>query len=254
MGPPFVVADRWFTATTVADGVTLLRELHVDPLLRCNIWLVRGRSRDLVVDTGLGIAPLRAEIERLTDRPVAAVITHRHHDHAGGFAEFDERLAHADEPAPESVAVPAPLCAAELDPGWASALGGYEIGEWLLDAVPYVGFDAVAFHQPVGVPTRLVADGDVIDLGDRAFEVLHLPGHSPGSIGLWDAARGVLFSGDALYDGPLLDALPGADLAAYERTMRRLRVLPVEVVHGGHDESFGRARLVALVDAWLGAR
>ena len=60
--------------------------------------------------------------------------------------------------------------------------------------------------------------------------------------------------GDALYDGPLLDALPGADLVAYERTMRRLRALPVEVVHGGHDESFGRARLVALVDAWLDAR
>ena len=63
--------------------------------------------------------------------------------------------------------------------------------------------------------------------------------------------NGVLFSGDAIYDGPLLDSLPGADLDAYERTMRRLRALPVEVVHGGHDESFGRERLHELVDAWL---
>ena len=44
-------------------------------------------------------------------------------------------------------------------------------------------------------------------LGDRHFEVLHLPGHSPGSIGLWERRTGILFSGDALYDGPLLDEL-----------------------------------------------
>ena len=66
--------------------------------------------------------------------------------------------------------------------------------------------------------TRLLGDGDVIDLGDRAFEVLHLPGHSPGSIGLWEAATGILFSGDAVYDGPLLDELDGCDIAAYVAT------------------------------------
>ena len=66
------------------------------------------------------------------------------------------------------------------------------------------------------------------------FEVLHLPGHSPGSIGLWEARTGTLFSGDAIYDGPLLDAIPGADEDAYRITMERLRSLPVTVVHGGH--------------------
>jgi len=43
-----------------------------------------------------------------------------------------------------------------------------------------------------------VRDGDIIDLGDRAFEVLHLPGHSPGSIALFEAATKTLFSGDAI--------------------------------------------------------
>ena len=75
--------------------------------------------------------------------------------------------------------------------------------------------------------TRVLHDGDAIDLGDRRFEVLHLPGHSPGSIGLWDAATGVLFSGDAVYDGPLLDELDGSDIEAYVTTMHRLRDLPV---------------------------
>jgi glyoxylase-like metal-dependent hydrolase (beta-lactamase superfamily II) len=90
-----------------------------------------------------------------------------------------------------------------------------------------------------------------VDLGDRAFEVLHLPGHSPGSIGLWEARTGTLFSGDAIYDGPLLDAIPGADSDAYRITMERLRSLPVTVVHGGHEPSFGRERLVKLCTDYL---
>ena len=48
--------------------------------------------------------------------------------------------------------------------------------------------------------------------------------------------------------------VPGADRVAYGRTMRRLRELPVEVVHAGHDPSFGRERLVELCDAYLSVR
>jgi glyoxylase-like metal-dependent hydrolase (beta-lactamase superfamily II) len=101
----------------------------------------------------------------------------------------------------------------------------------------------------------VLEEGDVVDLGDRSFEVLHLPGHSPGSIGLWEAATGILFSGDAVYDGPLLDELDGCcDIDAYVATMRRLWDLPVTVVHGGHEPSFGRARLVAICDDYLARR
>ena len=81
--------------------------------------------------------------------------------------------------------------------------------------------------------------------------MLHLPGHSPGSIGLWEEATGVLFSGDAVYDGPLLDTIPGADVARYIETMERLLELPVSVVHAGHDPSFGRERLRELAGDYL---
>jgi glyoxylase-like metal-dependent hydrolase (beta-lactamase superfamily II) len=83
---------------------------------------------------------------------------------------------------------------------------------------------------------------------------MHLPGHSPGSMGLWEKSTGILFSGDALYDGPLLDELEDSNLADYVRTMRRLRELPVRVVHAGHDPSFGRDRLIELADAYLARR
>jgi glyoxylase-like metal-dependent hydrolase (beta-lactamase superfamily II) len=110
------------------------------------------------------------------------------------------------------------------------------------------------FRTPSATPNREVEEGDRIDLGDRDFEVLHLPGHSPGSIGLWESATGVLFSGDAIYDGPLLDDLPDSDIAIYCKTMERLRELPVSVVHGGHEPSFGRERMVEIADAYLASR
>jgi glyoxylase-like metal-dependent hydrolase (beta-lactamase superfamily II) len=84
--------------------------------------------------------------------------------------------------------------------------------------------------------------------------VLHVPGHSPGSIALWEAASRTLFSGDAVYDGPLLDQLPGSSIADYERTLRRLLSLDVGVIHAGHDASFGRERLREIIrkqlDRW----
>ena len=61
-------------------------------------------------------------------------------------------------------------------------------------------------------------EGDRIDLGDRAFSVLSLPGHTPGSIGLWDEADGTLFCGDAVYaEDPLIDQAPTSDVEAYLR-------------------------------------
>jgi len=129
--------------------------------------------------------------------------------------------------------------------------GGFDIPDLLVDAVPSgEPLSTVVEIAPVPV-TRILDEGDVIDLGDRAFEVLHLPGHSPGSIGLWDAASGTLFSGDAVYDGPLLDQIDGSDIDDYIATMQRLRELPVTVVHGGHEPSFDRRRLVEICDAYI---
>jgi hypothetical protein len=48
------IAERWFEEKHIGDGITLLWEPHVIPLMRCNIWHVRGRDRDLIIDSGMG--------------------------------------------------------------------------------------------------------------------------------------------------------------------------------------------------------
>lgn len=207
------VASPWFARRRVDDSITLLWEPHVHRIQQCNIWHLRGRKRDLVIDTGLGIASLSQAAADLFEHSLLAVATHYHYDHTGSLHEFDNRTIHRAE-----------------------------------------AVDVTTFSVPGAPPTMLLDEGDVIDLGDRAFEVLHLPGHSPGSIGLWDVDSGVLFSGDAVYDGPLLDEIPGSDLDAYVKTMEMLHDLPVEVVHAGHDPSFGRERLQELTRAYLDKR
>ena len=110
------------------------------------------------------------------------------------------------------------------------------------------------FHTSTAVPTRLVDEGDIIDLGDRNLWDFHLTGHSPGSLGLWEEKTGILFSGDAIYDGPLLDTLADSNIEQYLITMERLHNLPVTVVHGGHDDSFDRVRLKEITAEYIAFR
>ncbi len=251
------IADRWFERRTMDHGVTLLWEPHVIRLMQCNIWHVRGSERDLIIDTGMGVASLVDEIQDLTERSVTAVATHSHGDHIGSHHEFDDVVIHPSEARYLERPSLASLNIAEawgLEGIEAIRAAGYELDDdHFVTALP-AGMTIDGFHQKPAKVTRLVEEGDVIDLGDRQFEVLHLPGHSPGSIGLWEAATGLLFSGDAIYDGPLLDEFDDSNIEDYCRTMERLLDLPATVVHGGHDPSFDRDRLRELATAYLDRR
>lgn len=249
------IANRWFERKTISDDVTLIFEPHVHPFLRCNIWHVRGRDADLLVDTGLGCASLSDEISDLINKPLIAVATHIHYDHVGSLHEFEHRLMHAAEaPRMGNYQEFTWLRVEDFPVEWQASLRQPEFDEYLLDAVPHAGFSIDSYGIEGCEPTRVVDELDEVDLGDRHFEVMHLPGHSPGRMGLWERGTGTLFSGDAIYDGLLLDELEDSSIADYITTMKRLRELPVSIVHGGHEPSFGRSRLVELADAYLAWR
>ena len=251
------VAESWFERRVMAEGVTWIWEPHLNPFIRCNIWHVRGRDRDLIVDTGSGLSPLRRAIADLIARPLAAVATHIHYDHVGGLYEFDERMMHhLEAPRMNPYREFHPLRASDFPESFRRYLpvDSTGAGDLLLDARPAENWTAGDYAITSTTLTRRLTEGDVVDLGDRAFEVMHLPGHSPGSIGLWEQRSGIFFSGDAVYDGPLLDMLPDSSIRDYLNTMKRLRALPVTIVHGGHEPSFGRERMVAIIDQYLRSR
>jgi glyoxylase-like metal-dependent hydrolase (beta-lactamase superfamily II) len=236
------VASHWYETRKFSNEISLIRETHVSPDLRCNIWHIRGRDRDLLVDSGLGVVPLRDTIAALCDRELLAVASHTHFDHVGCHHEFTHRLCH---PAEAGVLLE-PTAENTVWEGYRSMLEE----DLVLQALPYEGFSFDNYSIMPAPPTRLIEEGDELDLGDRLFRVFHMPGHSPGSICLFEAKTSTIFTGDVLYDGELLDSLRGSDPDQYSETLARLKEVPAEIFHCGHYGSFGRQKMQELVDQY----
>jgi glyoxylase-like metal-dependent hydrolase (beta-lactamase superfamily II) len=237
-----IAAADWFRVRPLADGVTWIDEPHVREFYRCNIWHLRGRDRDLLVDSGWGVVSLREHIPLVTERPLVAVASHTHFDHIGGHHEFPIRWVHRAE------------AAILARPTRVDTLADPYASDEAFAALPPRPYASTTYCPSAAPATRLLEDGDVVDLGDRALEVVHTPGHSPGGIALFERRTGILFSGDIVYDGPLVEDCPGADAVDYERSMRRLLALPVRVMHGGHFPSCSGEQLRELIEVWLRAR
>lgn len=243
--PNLPIQDQWFLTQKISEDLYLITEPHYYWFNRANLWLIKGRDRDLLVDTGLGVVSLRHHIARLIDKPLLAIASHIHFDHAGGMHEFDHRAIHAAEA--EALRTGddyEALC--KLEQGW--------VRQSDFEQLPYPGFTVEHYTLQASEPTQILQAGDVLDLGDRAFEVLHLPGHSPGCIALYEAKTQTLFSGDVIYNGELLDELHCSHIPTYIATYERLEKLPVETVYPGHYRSFGRDSYHQIIRDYLDRR
>ena len=230
------IATQWFVTADDGDDIVRLTEPAARGLIRSNVYVVTSAGQSLVIDTGCGIVPLRPYLPPMRSEP-AVVATHGHFDHVGGFHEFEVRMIHQAEAA--AVAEPDPL--ATLMPARSPALidlfgtFGATAPEYLIKARPTADFDAQRYVRVPAPPTRVLADADLIDVGDRRLEVVHLPGHSPGSICLYERDTATLFSGDVIYDDDIIDdVLPGTDRGQYVDSMRRIMEMDIRRVLPGH--------------------
>ncbi len=241
---PLPAGKSWFSKTRIDTNLTAFTEPFLNDYFRANFYRLEGRDCDLVVDAGMGLAALAPELALTSGKPVLGVATHIHADHVGSLHEFAERAG----PRLEAEAF------ATMSDRWTFAQEFRTLAE-PVTVLPHASWKAEDYAIPPAPLTRILDEGDVVDLGDRRFTVLALPGHSFGSIGLFDEQDGTLFSGDAIYDDTLIDDMWCSDRDQYRATMRRLLDLPVSIVHGGHGESFGRAQAArrSRESIWIGA-
>ncbi len=233
------IAEVWFAIEALDDGIIRFREDHIDSYAVGDIWLVRGRDRDLAVDTGTGIVPPAPLVEAVAGKPVTAVALNCYYDHAGGWASFANRACH-------------PLDAQELRAPTRESVGaGTYLNRTTLWALPHEHYDVDDYTMTPAEPTHLVDDGSQFDLGDRVLDVLHVPGRSPGGLAIWDGTSGTLFTSDMLYDGDHGPAWPPPEPAAYCVSLRRMRELPVKRVCPGHYGVMDRQHMLDVIDRQL---
>jgi glyoxylase-like metal-dependent hydrolase (beta-lactamase superfamily II) len=234
----------WFSKTspdsTLGANLVAFTEPFLNDYFRANFYHLKGRDLDLVVDTGMGLAPLVPLLDLTPGKPVLAVATHVHADHVGSLFEFSERAG----PRLEAEAF------ATMEDRWTFADEFRRLSE-PVSMLPCDGWRVEDYRIRPAPLTQILDEGDHIETGDRSFTVLHLPGHSLGCIGLYEERDGLLFPGDAVYDDELIDDMWCSNRDDYRSTMHRLMDLPVRIVHGGHGESFGEARLKEIAQEYL---
>ncbi|MFG1954216.1 MBL fold metallo-hydrolase [Micromonospora sp. NPDC048830] len=248
------MVEDWFRATDIDEVVTLIEEPHVHPFLCANSWLIRGARRNLLFDCGLGVASMRAfVVEHLGLAEPVAVLSHGHLDHMGSAHEFSQVWAHPAEqpwrPGQGSLVGTELMRILGMDDAAVASMP-----EIMVTAAPAADWLVKDYELRPVTPTRSLSDGERIDLGDLTLDVLHLPGHTPGSIALMVQETRMLLTGDVLYEGTLLDQLHGSNIPQYLESMSRLGELEPSLVLPGHGPVFDAERMAALAGRYLSSK
>lgn len=209
----------WFTIEAIDSETFALSEYkHWE---ETHSYLLIGKQRALLIDSGLGVDNIKNFIERLTALPVIVAATHAHWDHIGGHALFDDIAVHCTEEQWLAGKFPISL----------------EVVKRNLTRMPCnfpQEFSIENYTIYSGGANIVLRDGDTIDLGGRHVTTVHTPGHSPGHCCFYEADKKYLFTGDLIYEGCLYAFYPSADPIQFMYSVARVKKLPVINVLPAH--------------------
>ena len=216
-----------FELNPVYPGVTHIR----DEMGVC-MTLIEGEKATLLVDTGYGTEDVSAFVQTLTDKPVTVLLTHHHHDHTLGARWFDKTVMFQEDMAEWSVFTGESKRRVVL--GQAQAKGLTLTEEAFLAgacALPY------AVHE------------GKIDLGGLTVEIIHCPGHTPGSCVVYIPQCKLLLTGDDWNPCTWLFFEAALPVLEYREGIRRVQTLDFTHVLCSHQlELFPREKFDGFVN------
>lgn len=182
--------------------------------------LIVGSHHALLFDTGYGYGDLHLLVRELTDKPLYVVNSHGHMDHACGNEAFGGAYIHP------------------LDMELCRKHNGSDLRKAELDLaqVP-LDFDMEAYLRQGTGKLNPVEEGYCFDLGGITCHVVHLPGHTAGSIGLWCPEIRLLYVGDAINNFVWLFLPESQGLNTYIRTLHKAAQLPFTHMIQSHEPS-----------------
>lgn len=205
---PENLSDPWFAVYRLPGEVYALYEPH--HFQDVISYLILGKERALLLDTGMGIGNIRAVAERLTKLPITVVNSHSHFDHVGDNWRFEEvRLLNC----PEKTAL--------LEKGFRLKPGDPNLRREAFRLPDPLWFEPKDL-QVRACKVRPTMEGEIFELGGRRLRVVAAPGHSEDGLMLAEDEKGLLFTGDTVYPGPLYAHRTDSRPELYRDTIRRL--------------------------------
>jgi glyoxylase-like metal-dependent hydrolase (beta-lactamase superfamily II) len=201
----------------------MLESLTVGPIGE-NTYILAGKGYCILVDPGDEARRIVASLDSYGLVPSLVVATHGHLDHTAAIPEFLATW--------RSRSIEVPLAAHSADVGYFGPTSE-EANRRLFGAIHAISYFE-NYWRPIPLPDFFLSDGDI--LPGSPYRVIHSPGHSRGSICLYDPVAAVLVSGDTLFrDGVGRTDAPDSDEAALGTSLRKLLRLPPEtLVYPGH--------------------
>ncbi len=191
--------------------------------------LIIGRERAMLIDTGYGFADLAGFVRTLTDKPLSVVLTHGHLDHAGGTYLFPEVYMNlADVPTYLWYMTTQKTLTLEKFRRDRAAAG--RPMPWPED------FDEPAYLERHTRHFEPLTNGQTFDLGGRKEEIIFLPGHTKGSVMIYDDRTGLLFSGDNISSSLWIFFDHSASLTTYASKLMDLMKRTFSGIIYAHDD------------------
>jgi glyoxylase-like metal-dependent hydrolase (beta-lactamase superfamily II) len=209
---------------------------HIGDAFHVYATLITGKKEAILLDTTNGLANLRRQVDAMTELPYRVIASHGHGDHTRGNYQFDRVLLHPAD---------FELCRQWNRPQDRAAALENARGKGLVEE----DFDQAAFLAGGTGCLEALDPHGFFDLGGLTVQVVPMPGHTPGSVGLLLREYRLLLTADACNPMMWMFLKGASSIPAWARMLEQVKTLPFDYFLPAHIPNLlPKARLDVMIE------